>query len=242
MISSAGSSPFYLPPPPQPALPIAGEAQLFAVRRIWCVGRNYAAHAREMGSDPTREAPFFFAKPADALVSSPLSAAHVAYPPQTKNFHHEVELVVAIGTAGRNISVDQALGHVIGYAVGIDLTRRDLQNAAKDRGQPWAMGKGFDASAPCSALQLAANIGHPSQGAIELRLNGQSRQFGHLQDMIWSVAETIAHLSKLVGLAPGDLIFTGTPEGVGPLQIGDLIDARIEGVGTLSCTIDPPTA
>lgn len=236
------STEFYLPPPPQPALPIATESAEFAVRRIWCVGRNYAAHAREMGSDPTREAPFFFAKPGDALVSSTSGAVCVPYPPQTKNFHHEVELVVAIGTAGRNISVDQALEHVIGYAVGIDLTRRDLQNAAKDRGHPWAMGKGFDASAPCSALQLSVNIGHPSTGAIQLTVNGVAKQFGHLQDMIWSVAETIAHLSQLVALQAGDLIFTGTPEGVGPLQIGDLIDARIEGVGTLRCTIGPPAA
>jgi len=218
---------------PQPTVAVAG-GDPFPVRRIYCVGRNYAAHAREMGADPDREPPFFFAKPADAVVAD---GATVPYPPQTKNLHHEIELVVAIGKAGTNIPVESALEHVYGYAVGLDLTRRDLQNAAKKEGKPWDMGKGFDASAPCGTIRRAADIGHPDKGAVTLTVNGELRQKGDLNDLIWSVAETISYLSGLVALQPGDLIYTGTPEGVGPVVAGDRLEGAVEGVGTLAITI-----
>lgn len=218
---------------PQPIVPVTG-GDPFPVRRIYCVGRNYAAHAREMGSDPDREPPFFFMKPADAIVAD---GATVPYPPATGNLHHEIELVVAIGRGGRDIAAVDALDHVFGYAVGLDMTRRDLQNAAKKEGKPWDMGKGFDHSAPCSALRTVADIGHPDRGAVTLTVNGAPRQTGDLADLIWSVAETIACLSRLVELQPGDLIFTGTPEGVGPVVAGDRLDGAVEGVGTLSVTI-----
>ncbi|PWC44825.1 fumarylacetoacetate hydrolase family protein [Azospirillum sp. TSO22-1] len=218
---------------PQPTVAVAG-GDPFPVRRIYCVGRNYAAHAREMGADPDREPPFFFAKPADAVVAD---GATVPYPPQTKNLHHEIELVVAIGKAGADIPVESALEHVYGYAVGLDLTRRDLQNAAKKEGKPWDMGKGFDASAPCGTIRRAADIGHPDKGAVTLTVNGELRQKGDLNDLIWSVAETISYLSGLVELKPGDLIYTGTPEGVGPVVTGDRLEGAVEGVGTLAITI-----
>ena len=216
-----------------PTLPVSGGAP-FPVRRIYCVGRNYAAHAREMGADPTREPPFFFMKPADAVIAD---AAVVPYPPATKNLHHEVELVVALGSGGRDVPVERALDLVFGYAVGLDMTRRDLQNEAKAAGKPWDMGKGFDHSAPCSALRRSAEIGHPAKGAVSLAVNGLMRQKGDLADLIWSVPETVAYLSTLVELAPGDLIFTGTPEGVGAVVPGDRLEAAIEGVGTLNVTI-----
>lgn len=225
------------PPAAVPALPIAGEDRAFPVRRIWCVGRNFAAHAREMGADPSREAPFFFAKPADAVVVG----GRVPYPPATHDLHHEVELVVALHRGGRNIPAAQALSLVYGYAVGLDLTRRDLQAQAKNAGRPWDMAKGFDHSAPCSALVPASICGHPATGAILLSVNGKLRQRGDLADMIWSVAETLAALSALVELAPGDLIFTGTPEGVGPVQVGDVLAAHIDGVADLRVDILPPT-
>ena len=218
---------------PQPTVAVAG-GDPFPVHRIYCVGRNYAAHAREMGADPDREPPFFFAKPADAVVAD---GATVPYPPQTRNLHHEVELVVAIGKAGANIPVESALEHVYGYAVGLDMTRRDLQNAAKKEGKPWDMGKGFDASAPCGAIRRAADIGHPDRGAVLLTVNGELRQKGDLNDLIWSVAETVSYLSGLVELKPGDLIYTGTPEGVGPVVAGDRLEGSVEGVGTLTITI-----
>ncbi|WP_431856773.1 fumarylacetoacetate hydrolase family protein [Azospirillum sp.] len=218
---------------PQPTVAVAG-GDPFPVRRVYCVGRNYAAHAREMGADPDREPPFFFAKPADAVVAD---GATVPYPPQTKNLHHEIELVVAIGKEGSNIPVESALEHVYGYAVGLDLTRRDLQNAAKKEGKPWDMGKGFDASAPCGTMRRAADIGHPDKGAVTLSVNGELRQKGDLNDLIWSVAETISYLSGLVELKPGDLIYTGTPEGVGPVVSGDRLEGAVEGVGTLTITI-----
>ncbi|MCW2245146.1 fumarylpyruvate hydrolase [Azospirillum fermentarium] len=218
---------------PHPAVPVAG-SDPFPVRRIYCVGRNYAAHAREMGADPDKEPPFFFMKPADAIVTD---GGVVPYPPATANLHHEVELVVAIGRGGSNIPVERALDAVFGYAVGLDMTRRDLQNAAKKDGKPWDMGKGFDRSAPCGCIQRAAAIGHPSKGAIRLTVNGDERQHGDLSDMIWPVADTIAYLSGLVELQPGDLIYTGTPEGVGPVKAGDVLEASVEGVGTLSVTI-----
>ncbi len=222
---------YVFPPPPQPAVPVVGDDALFPVRRIYCVGRNYAAHRREMGGDE-RDPPFFFAKPADAVV---LPGHDVPYPSRTANLHHEIELVVALGAGGFQVSPDEALGLVFGYAVGVDLTRRDLQNAAKDKGQPWEAGKGFAASAPISAVRRAA--GPPPQGRIHVKVNGQVRQDGQVADMIWSTAEVIAEASKLWRLEAGDLIFTGTPEGVGPLVRGDLVEGEVEGVGALSFRI-----
>ncbi|WP_207455613.1 fumarylacetoacetate hydrolase family protein [Azospirillum sp. SYSU D00513] len=218
---------------PQPVLPVAG-GDPFPVRRIYCVGRNYAAHAREMGADPDREPPFFFMKPADAILPD---GAVLPYPPKTANLHHEIELVVAIGRGGADIPVDRALDHVFGYAVGLDMTRRDLQNAAKKEGKPWDMGKGFDHSAPCGALRRAADIGHPDRGAVTLTVNGEPRQKGDLSDLIWSIPETIAYLSGFVTLQPGDLIMTGTPEGVAAVTRGDVLEGAVEGVGTLTVTI-----
>ena len=218
---------------PQPTVPVAG-GDPFPVRRIYCVGRNYAAHAREMGADPDREPPFFFMKPADAIVAD---GTAIPYPPRTANLHHEIELVVAIGTGGRDIPVERALDHVYGYGVGLDMTRRDLQNAAKKEGKPWDMGKGFDQSAPCGTLRRAADIGHPDKGAVTLSVNGAPRQKGDLSDLTWSVSETISYLSGLVELQPGDLIYTGTPEGVGPVVAGDRLEGAVEGVGTIAVTI-----
>lgn len=220
-------SAYVLTPPPIVVAPVEGEAGAFPVRRVLCVGRNYAAHRREMGGDD-RDPPFFFSKPADALV---LPGADVPYPPATANLHHEIELVVALKSGGKDIPVSEALSHVYGYAVGVDLTRRDLQNAAKDKGQPWEASKAFDASAPISAIRKWD--GAPPQGAIALEVNGAARQDGALADMIWNVAEIIAEASRLWTLAPGDLIFTGTPEGVGPLVPGDVVHGEIEGVGAL---------
>ncbi|MFM2044161.1 MAG: hypothetical protein RLY86_2737 [Pseudomonadota bacterium] len=225
---------FVIPPPVQPSLIIAGQPARFPVRRVFCVGRNYADHAREMGHDPDREPPFFFMKPADALVTE---GEEVPYPPATANLHHEVELVVAIGTGGSDIPVDRALDHVWGYAVGNDLTRRDLQTAAKNKGQPWEVSKAFDHSAPISPLVPAARIGHPSSGSISLTVNGTLRQKGDIGDLIWSVAEVIGHLSRLFTLAPGDLVFTGTPAGVGPVVAGDVMVAEIAGIGSLTTRI-----
>ncbi len=220
-----------IPAWPMPTVPVAGQSAVFPVRRIYCVGRNYAAHAREMGADPAREAPFFFAKPADAIV---VSGATIPYPPATVNLHHEIELVVALGGGGANVPAHRALELVFGYAVGLDMTRRDLQNAAKAAGKPWDMGKGFDRSAPISPIAAAAAIGHPATGAIWVKVNGTTRQTGDLADLIWSVPETIAYLSGLVELAPGDVIYTGTPEGVGPVVAGDVLEGHIDGVGDLS--------
>jgi fumarylpyruvate hydrolase len=215
-------------------VPVTGTDKKFPVRRIFCVGRNYAAHAREMGGDPNREPPFFFTKPADAVVTG---GADTPYPQATENLHHEMELVVAIGTGGTDIAPEQALAHVFGYAAGIDLTRRDLQDAAKAARRPWDMSKGFDASAPIGAIAPAAGIGHPAVGRIALTVNGEARQEGDLKDQIWQVPEIIAALSRLVALAPGDLIFTGTPDGVGPLQRGDVVVGEIAGVGTVRTRI-----
>ena len=227
----------YLFEPVIPALPIAGHDALFPVRRIWCVGRNYADHAREMGADPQREPPFYFAKPADALVPG---GGALAYPPRTDDLQHEVELVVALGCGGANIAPEAALEHIFGYAVGLDLTRRDLQAGAKQKGQPWEMGKAFDRSAPISVLQPAAIVGHPRRGAIRLAVNGVERQRADLADMIWTVPEIVANLSALIAMAPGDLIFTGTPAGVGALAAGDRVDASIVGVGELVVSIVAP--
>ncbi|HCZ33068.1 MAG TPA: fumarylacetoacetate hydrolase [Holophagaceae bacterium] len=225
---------FVIPTPPAPVLPVADSDGLFPVRRIYCVGRNYADHAREMGGNPDREPPFFFGKPSDAVVPG---GGDIAYPPLTSNLHHEVELVVALGGGGRDIPVEQALACVYGYAVGIDLTRRDLQAVFKDKGQPWEMAKGFDQSAPVSALMPAERSGHPSSGAIWLSVDGADRQRGDLAQMTWNVAEVIAHLSAYMLLAPGDLIFTGTPSGVGALVRGNRVRCGIQGVGELEIAL-----
>jgi fumarylpyruvate hydrolase len=199
---------FVITAPETASVAVAGSSARFPVRRVFCVGRNYAAHAREMGSDPNREPPFFFTKPADAVV--PASGA-VPYPPSTNDLHHEIELVVALKAGGKDIDAAQALDLVWGYGVGLDLTRRDLQAVAKDAGRPWDMAKGFDASAPCSPLHPVSDVGHPAQARIWLEVNGTLRQEGNLDEMIWPIADVIASLSRLVTLAPGDLIYSGTP-------------------------------
>ncbi len=203
---------------------------LFPVRRIYCVGRNYAAHAREMGSNPEREPPFFFCKPADAVVANHSS---IPYPAETNELHHEVELVVALGKGGSRISVDSALNCVFGYALGIDLTRRDLQNQAKKQCRPWDTAKAFDQSAPITAIHTVADCGHINRGEISLSVNGELRQQGDVSDLIWSIPEIIAQLSTLFELKPGDLIFTGTPSGVGPIQAGDQVSASVKGIELL---------
>ena len=224
-------------PAPPPALPIQGDERLFPVHRIYCVGRNYAAHAREMGVTQ-REAPFFFMKPADAVVAIPADATgRIAYPPATANLHHEVELVVAIGKDGANIAKAAARDHLWGYAIGLDLTRRDLQQVAKDKRHPWEAGKSFDQSAPVGPLHPLAATGLLTRGAIWLDVDGQRRQSGDLADLIWTVEEIIEQLSALFELRRGDLIFTGTPEGVGPVQPGQRMDCGIDGLGTLSVRV-----
>ena len=225
---------FVIPPVPQPTVEVMGTDARFPVHRIYCVGRNYAKHAREMGMDPDREPPFFFSKPADAVVAN---GTPVPYPPRTSNLHHELELVVAIGTGGSDIPLDRALAHVYGYAVGLDLTRRDQQFAARDQGRPWDVAKGFDHSAPVSAIRPATEMGHLEQGAIWLEVNGEPRQRANLSEMIWSVPEIVAELSTYFELRPGDLIFTGTPEGVGPVKRGDSLVGGIDGLETLRVTI-----
>jgi len=225
----------YLFPPATPAVAIKGRSDLFPVHRIYCVGRNYADHVREMGGNPDREPPIFFAKPADAVVPN---NARIPYPSRTKNFHHEIELVIAIGKGGRDIAVAQALEHVFGYAVGNDLTRRDLQSEAKDNGRPWDTSKGFDRSAVLSAITPAAQSGHLRSGRIWLKVNGQMRQQADLSELIWSVPEVIAELSTFFELQPGDLIYTGTPAGVGALHKGDRIEGGIDGLDELSTTIE----
>lgn len=206
----------------------------FPVRRVYCVGRNYRAHAVEMGIDPDREAPFFFTKPADAVVPS---GTVVAYPPRTADYQHEIELVVAIGQTGRDVPVDRAHELVFGYAVGLDMTRRDLQIEARKAGRPWDMGKAFDQSAPCGTIRPASGDALLAEGAISLTVNGEIRQSSDIALLIWNVAEVIADLSTYVELAPGDLIFTGTPEGVGPVERGDRLVGRIDGLADLDITI-----
>lgn len=214
------------------SVPIA-RGGLFAVRRVYCVGRNYAEHVVEMGND-TRDPPFFFGKPADAIV---VGGAAIPYPPQTADLHHEIELVVAIGKDGSDISQADALEHVYGYAVGLDMTRRDLQAQAKKAGRPWEMSKAFDFSAPIGTIEPASQVGHPASGAIELTVNGTVRQRGDLADQIWTVPETIAYLSGFVTLKAGDLIMTGTPAGVGAVARGDVLEGSIAGIGTVRTTI-----
>ncbi len=227
------------PPPPFATLPIVGSGQRFPVRRIFCVGRNYADHAREMGAldqAEGREPPFFFTKPGDAVVSGE-GEIGVAYPPQTSNLHHEVEMIVALGAGGANVTVDAANGLIFGYAVGLDLTRRDMQAKAKEKAHPWDMSKGFDQSAVAGAISPVAVSGHPAAGRIWLTVNGQLRQEGDLSAMLWKVAEIVANLSTLVRLEAGDLIYTGTPAGVGPLLRGDRLAGGVDGVGTLRARI-----
>lgn len=227
---------FVIAPPRQPSLAIEGSAERFPLRRVYCVGRNYAAHAREMGNDPDREPPFFFSKPADAVCDA---GGTVPYPPLTEDLHHEMELVVAIGVGGSDIDPAAANDHIWGYGAGLDLTRRDLQAQAKKLGRPWDWAKGFDQSAPCAPLIPASRIGHPISGRIWLKVNGELRQEGDLADQIWPVTDIVAICSRAVRLEPGDLILTGTPAGVGPLLPGDKIDGGIEGITDISLTIGP---
>jgi len=217
-----------------PSVPVAGTDVNFPVHRIYCVGRNYAEHAREMGFDPNREPPFFFSKPADAVVAN---GSTIRYALATQNFHYEMELVVAIGKEGVNISRESAPDHVYGYAAGLDMTRRDLQLAARDKGRPWDIGKGFDQSAPVSAIHRAADVGHPSSGAIWLKVNGEIKQKADLKELLWPVPDVIAYLSKLFVLKPGDLIYTGTPAGVGPVKPGDRLQGAVEGIDEISINI-----
>ena len=224
---------FVISAPPVPSIAVAGESVRYPVRRIWCVGRNYLEHIREMGNDE-RAPPFFFGKQPDMVVAD---GATIPYPPLTNDLHHEVELIVAMKSGGLNIAVDQALAHVYGYAVGIDLTRRDLQLAARKKERPWEVGKSFDQSAPVGALQPASKIGHPAKGRIWLSVNGTEKQTGDLTELIWNVPEIIAKLSQQVSLAAGDIIMTGTPAGVSALSPGDRIECGVDGIGTLKVSI-----
>ena len=224
---------YVVTPPSTVGVPVNGTGDLFPVRRIFCVGRNYAAHAREMGHDPDREPPFFFMKAANSVVQN---NSTIAYPVGTKDVHHEIEMVAAIGKGGKNIPVEKALEHVWGYGVGLDMTRRDIQGEAKKMGRPWEMGKSFDDSAPITGLKPAAKIGHPAKGAIWLKVNGQEKQKGDLAMQIWTVPEQINYLSSLITLQPGDLIFSGTPAGVGPIKAGDKLEGHVDGVGDLVVT------
>ena len=219
-------------------LPVVGSDLMFPVRRIYCIGRNYAAHAREMGSDPTREQPFFFQKPTDAIQNvKPGTVADHPYPSLTKNYHYEVELVAALAKGGRNIPMEKALDHVYGYALGLDMTRRDLQRAMGDQKKPWEIGKSFDHSAPIGPLHMVAQTGHFTQGEIWLKVNGEIKQKANLNQMIWSVAEQISQLSAANELFPGDIIYSGTPENVGPVVKGDVIFCHIDGLPDLSVKI-----
>ncbi len=230
--------PFVVPPPEPVAIPVAGSSDLFPVRRVYCVGRNYAAHAREMGGDPTREPPFFFMKPADALqvVPAGMTLEH-PYPPGTANYHFEIEMVAALHRGGRDIPVESALDHVFGYAVGLDMTRRDLQDEAKSLRRPWELGKAADLSGPIGPLHPASRIGHPARGAITLTVDGAPRQSADIADMIWSVAEQVAYLSRYFELKAGDVIFSGTPEGVGKVERGQTMTGAVEGLGSISLRV-----
>ena len=226
-------SQFVFPAPPVPSVLVRGGGA-YAVSRIFCVGRNYAAHAREMGSDPDREPPFYFTKPANALIQS---GANLPYPPGTKNYHYEMELVIALGKPVYKVAVDKALDAVWGYTGGLDMTRRDLQIQARDIGRPWDFGKAFENSAVIGELVPAKDIGHPAKGLIQLTVNGTVKQKGDLSDLIWSVPEVVSHLSQYYHLVPGDIIYTGTPEGVGPVVPGDKLEGTIDGVGKINVTI-----
>lgn len=219
--------------PETPSVEVAGRADRFPVHRVYCVGRNYAAHAREMGHSD-REAPFFFLKPADAVVPS---GSEFPYPPQTKDVHHEMELVVALKSGGTDIPVDGALTHVFGYAAGLDMTRRDLQGAAKEKGRPWDTGKSFESAAPCGAIKPVEESGHPESASIWLKVNGETRQNGDIADLIWNVPEVISHLSGLFTLRAGDLIYTGTPAGVAAVKRGDALHGGIDGIGEIEINV-----
>jgi len=221
---------FAVPAVKQPIVPVAGTDAVFPVRRIYLVGRNYAEHAREMGHDPDREDPFFFQKPSDAIL---LNGGDFPYPPLSSNVHHEIELVVALGSGGRNIAEASSLRHVFGYAVGVDITRRDLQQQMKQQGRPWEVGKSFDHSAPISEIVPATSIGHPQSGRVWLTVNDEIRQDGDLNQLIWSIPEIIAILSESFELMTGDLIFTGTPAGVGPIQVGEHIQGGVDNVAEI---------
>ena len=232
---------FILPAHDIVGLPVNGSAALFPVRRIYCVGRNYAAHAREMGFDPDREPPFFFCKPNDAESVVPVLAgtsAALPYPPRTDNYHYEIELVVAIGKAGRDIAPEDAAAHIFGYAVGLDMTRRDLQMRMREQGRPWEIGKAFDYSAPIGTITRIADCGLLESGAIELSVDGKTVQSSDLDKLIWNVSETIAQLSTLFELRPGDLIMTGTPEGVGAVQRGQRMIGTVDGLTPIAVDID----
>ncbi|TCP13020.1 fumarylpyruvate hydrolase [Crenobacter luteus] len=231
---------YLFPPVATVGLTVAGTADQFPVRRVYCVGRNYAAHAREMGFDPDREPPFFFCKPNDPESIVPVPAGEavtIPYPAQTSNYHYEIELVVAIGKGGRDIPVEQAAGHIFGYAVGLDMTRRDLQMTMREMGRPWEIGKAFDYSAPVGVLHPLSQTGEINAGAIELTVDGETRQNSDLTHLIWSVSEVIAKLSTLFELQPGDLIFTGTPEGVGAVKVGERMVARIDGLSPITVDV-----
>jgi fumarylpyruvate hydrolase len=222
--------------PPLHTLSVAGRDERFPVNRVFCVGRNYAAHAREMGKDPDREPPFFFMKPANAVVDA-AAPVSIPYPPKTANFHHEIELVVAIGRRGFDIPIARALEHVYGYGVGLDMTRRDLQLDARDKGRPWEFGKSFARSAPIGVLHRAQDIGHPSTAAITLTVGGQPRQASDIAKLIWSVSECVAYLSQYEALEPGDLIMTGTPEGVNAVVPGDVMRGAVAGLGEIEVRV-----
>lgn len=229
---------FVIPPAAPVAVAVAGSDDQVAVRRVYCVGRNYAAHAREMGFDPDREPPFFFCKPTDAVVPvADGETLELAYPPQTSNYHYEAELVAVIGKAGADIPVEHALEHVYGYAVGLDMTRRDLQMKMREMGRPWEIGKAFDRSAPIGPIHRVSDVGHFESAPIWLTMNGETKQKSDVSHLIWSVAETIADLSKFFRLEPGDLIYTGTPEGVGAVKSGDLMIVGIERLGELRARV-----
>lgn len=225
-------------PSPPTSIPMADGKTHFPVRRIYCVGRNYAAHVREMGFDPDREAPFFFCKPTDSVVlADPSDHAQIPYPSQTSDYHFEMELVVAIGLAGRDIRVERATDHIFGYAAGLDMTRRDIQIDARKGGRPWEVGKAFDQSAPVGLLHPVADVGHPVKGEIWLQVDEKDRQRSDLAKLIWSVPEIIARLSNFFELQPGDLIFTGTPEGIGPVVQGETMRGGIQGIGEIEVKV-----
>ncbi|MCR6497685.1 fumarylacetoacetate hydrolase family protein [Shinella sp. CPCC 101442] len=228
------SQAYVFTPAPVPALPVEGRAALFPVHRVYCVGRNFADHAIEMGHDPDKEPPFFFQKNPDALTAP---SEGFPYPPASKDVHHEVELVVALKDGGSDIPVEQALDCVFGYAIGLDMTRRDLQAEAKKHGRPWEIAKAFEKSAPCGPLHAASDIGHPAEGAIRLSVNDALRQNGNLDQMIWKIPEMITYLSRFFTLQPGDLIFSGTPAGVGAVEKGDIMKAEIDGLGAITVTV-----